>query len=367
VEYAIELFDSDPATFGPRTKLAEIWDARNLGWSRYDRLPGKAFFTLAQTSSLLSTLVPMLTHVRIWRLTPTATTEVYDGAVLDYDSTGDDVVIDCFDYLALLSLSRSGYRTMYPSKLLGAEIVSPEWLLAKNATSSPLNFVATGAIEDPLGTDAVTKIKTNNQFGLTDQMRLQLLFDLSEMGRANTTNQVSFDITLGAAPTFRFLKNKGGLALFGLVLGGNVSDYHYLPNWASYRNDLATIGTTIGGGATEVTSKDVAAAAAKGLRQDVFTIKTLLGIVGKATEADQQKAVADRMLKRALQAVPALQLRLLRGTLDPLVGYDIADRVPVEILNGIDSIATPWRLVGHRGLFSEGGEDLSIIAEPVLT
>jgi hypothetical protein len=366
VEYAVELFSSD-ASFGPGTKLAEIWDARNLGWSRYSRLPGKAFLTLAQTSPYLSLLTPLTTHCKVWRLTPNATTEVFDGAFLEYDSTGDDVVCDFFDYLALLSISRAGYKTLYPTKALGSEIVAPEWSSAKLATSSPLGFVSTGTIEDPLGTDAVTVIKTNNQFGLLDQMRLQLFYDLSEMGRANTTNRVSFEITRGATPTFTFLKNKGSLSSMGLVLNGNVSDYHYLPNWSAYRNDLATIGTTIGGGATEVVSKDATAALSKGLRQDVFTIKTLLGIVGKATEADQQKAAADRMLKRAIQGMPALQLRLLRGAVDPDSGYAIDDRVPIEIGNGMENIATAWYIGGEHAVFDESGEDFSLIAEPVLT
>ena len=46
------------------------------------------------------------------------------------------------------------------------------------------------------------------------------IVDLSEMGRANTTNQVAYEITRGASPTFTFLKNKGSLAAFGLVLNG---------------------------------------------------------------------------------------------------------------------------------------------------
>ena len=364
--YAVELFDSG-ATFGPNVRLGELWDVRNLGWSSYDRIPGKAFFTLSQRSALLPLLVPLTTHIRIWRLTPTLTTLVFAGAVVDSDSNGDDVVFDCFDYLALLSVSRTGYRTLYPLKALGSEIVSPEWALAKGAVSSPLGFVATGAIEDPLGTDAVTVIKTNAQFGLLDQMRLQLFFDLSEIGRANTANNVSFDVTRDTAPTFRFLKNKGVDLNLGLVLNGNVSDYRYLPNWTRYRNDLATIGTTVGGGATEVIVKDDAAAIVKGRRQDVFTIKTLLGIAGAATEVDQQKAAADRMLKGALSLQPTLQLKLIRGGVDFFDGWDICDKPLIEIGNGLDTITGRWRILGARATVDEDGEAQSLIVQPVAT
>lgn len=363
-EYVIEILDSG-ATFGPGSKLGELWDARNLGWSAYDRIPGKAFFTLSQRSSMLSLITPLTTHIRIWRLTPSLTTLVYTGAIIDYDSAGDDVVFSAYDYLALLSISRTGYRTLYPTKALGSEIVSPEWALAKGAVSSPLGFVATGTIEDPLGTDAVTVIKTNAQFVLLDQMRLQLLFDLSEIGRANTANHVTFEITRSATPTFNFLKNKGVNIDLGLTLNGNVSDYRHLPNWTSYRNDLATIGTTVGGGATEVVVKDDTAAAAKGRRQDVFTIKTLLGIVGAATTADQQRAASERMLKSALSLQPTLQLKLIRGGVDFFNGWDLGDKPIVEIGNGIDSISGRWRILGARATFDEDGEAPSLIVSPV--
>lgn len=364
IEYVVEILDST-ASFGPGSKLGELWDLRNLGWSAYDRIPGKAFFTLSQKSDMLSFINPLVTHIRIWRLTPNLTTLVYVGAIIDYDAAGDDVVFSAFDYKALLSISRSGYRTLYPVKAIGSEIVSPEWVLAKGATSSPLGFVATGTIEDPLGTDGVTVIKTNNQFGLLDQMRLQLFFDLSEIGRANTVNHTTFDISRSATPTFIFLKNRGANIDLGLVLNGNVSDYRHLPNWTSYRNDLATIGTTVGGGATEVVVKDDTAAAAKGRRQDVFTIKTLLGIVGAATTADQQQAASQRMLKSAVSLQPTLQLQLIRGGIDFFNGWDLCDKPMVEISNGIDSISARWRILGARAIFDESGENPSLIVSPV--
>lgn len=366
VEYVVELF-SDSATFGPNTKLAEVWDARNLGWSRLDRLPGKAFLTLAQTSPILPLFDPLVTHIAITRVAPSGNKQVFAGEFIDYDSTGDDVVLDFCDYTTLLGISRTGYRQLYPSKLIGTEIVSPEWAKAKGVDHSPVGFVATGTIEDPVGTDGTTKIKVNQTFGLLDQMRLQVFYDLSEIGRANTTNQVTYEITREAPYTFNFWKNKGSNVDMGLVLNGNVSDYNYLPNWTRYRNDLATIGTTVGGGATEISVSDSAQATARGRRQDVFVIKTLLGIAGSATEADQQTAVANRQLKRAVQHIPALALRILHGTIEPFVGWDINDYTGTEVVNGIDNLTGNWRMVGARATYSETGEDVQIIVEPLLT
>jgi len=365
-EYVVELFDSS-ATFGPNVKLAEVWDTRNLGWSRYDRLPGRGFFTLYQTSPILASIVPITTHCRITRVAPAGDAEVFNGIVSDYNSTGDDVIFDIYDYVSLLSLSRSGYRTLYPTKLIGSEIVSPEWLLAKNATDSGLGFVTTGTIEDPLGTDDATAIKTNAQFGLMDQMRLALFYDLTEMGRANTNHHVTYEITRTGTFTFNFWKNKGSLVGIPLVLNGSVSDYQYAPNWAALRNNLATLGTTVGGGASEVVATDASSISVFGLRQDVFAIKTLAGIVGSAVEADQQKAVAERMLKSATEGVPSLWLTLVPGVIQPFSGWDVCDTFPVEIVNGTDSITGNWRVVGTRAIVDEPGERLQVLVAKVLT
>jgi len=365
-EYVIELF-SRSSTFGPATKVGEIWDARNLGWSRYDRLPGRGFFTLYQDSPHLASIIPIITHVRVTRVTPAGSVEVFNGIVSDYNSTGDDVVFDIYDYVSLLSLSRSGYRTLYPTKLIGTEIVAPEWALAQGATKSSLGFVVTGTIENPLGSDNVTTIKTNAQFGLMDQMRLALFYDLTEMGRANTVNHVTYEITRIAPFTFNFWKNKGSAVNVPLVLNGTVSDYQFAPNWASYRNDLATLGTTLTGGATEVVKTDSVSAAAFGRRQDVFAIKTLAGTGALTVESDQQQAVAARMLKTATDGVSSLWLTLVPGTISPFVSWDICDRVPVEIVNGTDSITGYWRIVGARAIMDESGERLQVLVAKVLT
>ncbi len=366
VEYCVELFDSG-ATWGPNTKLAEVWDARNLGWSRYDRLAGRAFFTVGQDSPYLALLDKLKTHARITRVATSGNTEVFNGLIVDPDSTGDDVVVSAIDYLGLLGVSRCGYKTMYPKALIGGGIVSPEWTLAKNATGSRVGFIATGTIEDPVGTDGTTKIRTNTTFGLMDQTRLRLFYDLSEMARANTVNHVTYEVTRSGTFTFNFWKNRGSASAIPLVLNGTVSDYQRLQGWGAYRNDLATLGTTTGGGSTEIISKDTAAIASRGLWQDAGSIPTIMGIVGKTTEADQQKAATDRMLQRAKQQNDALALVLVPGAIEPFAGWDICDTMWVEIVNGLDQISTTWRVLGVRTIYDERGETLNLIVMPVVS
>jgi hypothetical protein len=359
VEYCVELFDGSGSGRGPGTKVAELWDARNLGWSRYDRLPGKAFATLYQTSPFLSLLEPLVSHVRITRV-GASNVEVYNGQYIDLASQGDDVVLTFYDYLALFGISRTGYRTMYVTKLLGSEIVASEVGYALGATGSPLGFVTTGTIQDPLGTDDLTAIKSNDQFGTLDQTRLQLLYDLSEMGRANTDHWVTFSISRTSPFTFSFLKDAGTTTGIGLVLNGTVSNYAYLPNWLGYRNDLASVGLNSAGGTSEIVKTDATAITAKGLRQDVATIRTLLGIAGAATEADQQQAALARMLYDSVNQRVTLMVRLVPGSIEPFTGWDIADKATVEISNGTEALSGLWRIVGVRALFTEDGEDLSL-------
>jgi len=364
VDYCLELYSSS-ATWGPNVKLAEVWDARNLGWSRYDRLPGKGFATIAQTSPVVSLLEGLKTHVKVTRVAA-ANTEVFNGLLIDFDATGDDVVLDLLDYTGLLGGSRCGYKTMYPTQKIGTGIVSPEWLLAKNATGSRLGFVTTGTIEDPKDSADAYEIKTNATFGVMDQMRLQLLYDLSEIGRANTTHHVTFEISRTSPFTFAFLKDKGAATDIPLVLNGTVSDYRYLPGWSRYKNDIATIGTSTGGGATEIVKSDSTAITNIGLWQDVGTIKTLLGINGANTEQDQQVAATGRMLVRLMQTQSAIAVRLAYGAIEPFVGWDINDTMPVEIVDGIVGLTGVMRVLGARCMYDEAGEQLDLIVGPVV-
>lgn len=362
VEYVVELFDSD-ANWGPGVKQVELWGAKNLGWSDYDRMASKAFLTLSQNDPDCQYLIPLKTHVRMTRCNSRGNKTVYEGLYITPSSTGDDVVLAFTNYVGLLAVSRCGYRTMYPSKLLGSEIVAAEWALALAATHSRLAFVSTGTIEDPLAVDGATPIKTDTQFGTMDQNRLRLLYDLSEMGRANTDYHVTFGISKDTHQ-FSFLKNQGVARDLGLDLNGRVVDYSHDPNWTHYRNNLATLAQDASGGAAEIVAKDDTAIAAMGNWQDTFQIATLLGLSDSSVVSDQQAAAAARMLKRGLVPPHSLNLQIIEGGLDPGYDYDTGDTAPVQIVRGIDNINTPYRIMGTEVFYDNGGEQMSVLVSP---
>lgn len=362
----IEYFTNNGTTFGPSTLDGVIHDAVKVGWSWYSRYPANAFFTLRQDSIHNSRLVPLLTHIRINYVNPGTghRVVVFTGRLTEPDQSGEDVVYSAWNYLAELSLSRTGYRTMYPNKRIGTEIAAVEWAAAKAQTYSLMGHVVTGTIEDPLGLDAVTPIKTDQRFGVIDVPRLLLMFDLTEIGRANTQNNVTFGISRTAPFTFSFLKNAGThRAGRKLTYPGNVRDFRFVPGYASLRNDLATIGTSTDGGPVEIVKTDETNAATYGRRQDVFTIKTLAGVSGAATELDAQNAVTARAVKEATALSNMLVLDVRPGLVEPFDGWDIEDTVVVDVNRGRTVLNATYRIVGVRGLMDAGGYHPQLIVQ----
>jgi hypothetical protein len=55
----------------------------------------------------------------------------------------------------------------------------------------------------------------------------------------------------------------------------------------------------------------------------------------------------------------------MAGFIEPFTGWDLNDTVPIEISNGVDSLSGLRRIVGAQGYFTEAGERLSLITEPI--
>lgn len=362
----IEYLTQNTSTYGPSATDGIIFDAVKVGWSWYSRYPAKAFFTLRQGSPTNARLLPLKHHIRIWyvnEVTGYGPVLVFAGRLGEPDSTGHDVIWEAWSYLADLSLSRTGYRVLYPDKKIGTEIAGIEWGLAKAQTFTLMGHVGTGTIEDPLGTDGTTPIKTDTRFGVIDVSRLLLMFDLSEIGRANTANNCTFEVSRSTTPLFNFWKNKGSLVTARRLCypNGLVSDYRFAPGFRSLRNDLATIGSTAGGGAAEVVATDETNALEYGRRQDVFTIKTLSGLAGAATESDAQKAITERAVKEATNLQKQLQLDVRASVMEPFDGWDIEDTIRVQLKRGKDTLDNDYRIIGVRGMQGPMGYDQQII------
>lgn len=318
---------SPDAAGGPGAAKLELdSDMLNLVWQQNFNGPGRAAFALSRYCPKLAEIDFMVDHLAIYREDSRATKQVFAGKLVKPQYSGSDALVYAWDYLAFLQRSRTGFRTLYPGKKIGTEIVAPEWAAAKAVSNSPFEFVATGTIEDPLAVDGLTPITTNAEFGVVDFTRLFTFFSLAEMAMANTANTVKFEITREPPHTFNFWKDYGGdVTRYAFSFPGNLASHSYDAGYDEYRNDIASVVLDVDGEQSEyvATSADVAVSAYRRL-QDAVQIRTLMGSVG-ATEADQGKAALQRMLKEAVRVPRLVLLQPRQGELTPFDGWDLGD------------------------------------------
>lgn len=374
----IEIFSNNSSTFGPSTCKAVIHDALNVGWGWYSRFPGQMFFTLRQDSIHNSRLTPGLDHVRVWFYDQAASYGpilVFNGRLYDPNESGEDVVWTAWSYLAELSLSLSGFRRMYPSATLGTGIARHEWddntadwplYGAKVKTSSLSNHIATGTFEDPVDGSAVA-ITTDVRFGVVKVPRLLLMFDLSEIGRANTTNNVVYEISRSITPTFNFWKNRGSAyTAQRLTYPGNVKDFKHVPGVRDVRNVLATVGTTLTGQATAIeaaVTTGTYGSVAFGRREDVISIKTLAGVQADS-EFSAQTQITQRAVNESTQLTDGVALDVRSNLFLPFNGWDIEDTIKVQLVRGRTNIDAMYRIVGVRGRMDHTGFHQQIFVQP---
>ncbi len=369
----LELFDNSATTFGPTTRKAIIHDAVKVGWSWYSRFPSSCFFSLRQTSTHNSVIVPGLDHVRCWYIndaTGYGPELVFAGRVGDPDQSGDDVIWTCWSYMAELALSRTGYTVYYKSATLKS-VFEAEWSRddadgkfknygAKVRDHSLLKHIDTGTIERPLGNDGENML-TDPSFGVIDVPRLLLFFDLTEIARANTSQNTTWEITRSVNPEINFWKDKGShIVRQRLSYPGVVKDFRFVPGVLDIRNDLATIGGTTGD-AVEVTAEVTAGTYGTdlfGRRQDTFTIKTLSGYPN-LTEDEGRTSAQQKITKRATEEAStltkALQVDVRHQLFEPFDGWDIEDTIDVEIITGRTNVDATYRIVGVRGILDGDG------------
>lgn len=363
IQYHGIIFSPD-ANGGPGLAKMEITpDMLNLVWNQALNGAGQAALTLTRFNPKIASLNFMSDHIKIYRETSAGLRTVFAGKLVKPSEGTRDVIIYAWDYMAFLQRSRTGFKVLYPQKLIGTEIVSPEWVLAKGVADSPFAFVANGTFEDPLALDGITAIKTNDQFGVSDFDRLFTFYALSELSMANTSNSVVFEITREAPHTFNFWKNKGTVKTnWHVEYPGNVVDYDLNTGQDEITNDIATpiIDPTTGQQVEYVVSDPVSIAAYRRL-QAAMTIRTLYGVASGATETDQQKAAAARLLTQAVLTPKLLVVFPRQGELEVFNGWDLGDQFRGVLRRADragDRIDATLRAVGIGGSWSAGSGEL---------
>ena len=366
IQYHAVVFAPD-ANGGPGAPKYELdADMLNLVWQQGLNFPGQAAFSMRRFNPKLAGFAYMQDHIKIYREDSRATKVLFAGKLVKPSETTRDAIINCWDYAAFLQRSRTGFRTLYPQKLLGSEIVSPEWTLAKTVADSLFAFVSTGTIEDPLGLDGVTPIKTNAQFGVIDFDRLYLFNALAEIGMANTSNTVVFEITREAPHTFNFWKNRSvARTNYHFSYPGNLIDYDLDSGHDQIVNDLATvIADPTTGAQVEYALSDASSIATYRRLQDATSIKTLFGLNSGTTESDQQKAALARLLTIAAAIPRTVTVFPRQGELTPFDGWDLGDSFDITLQKADrsgDSLDASMKITGIGGSWApEAGELLQV-------
>ena len=333
VQYHAIVFGQD-VNGGPGAPLCEITpELLNLRWQVAQNLPGMAVFTLVRPNKKLALIEGMKTHVKLWREDASGLTPIFAGKIAKVMPKATDAIVTAWDYKALLQLSRTGYMTLYPNKKIGTEIVSPEWVLAKNTDTSPLAFVATGTIENPLGSNGTTEITVNQDFGVVLFNRLFTFYQLAEMAMANTDNNVVFDISRSEPHTFSFLKNKGNVVTgLDFTFPGNLIDFDFDKGEDGIRNDRATVISGTAGDEPYVVSDPTNIAEYRRL-QDALSPATLVGETTGTTETDQTKAIMARLLRVGIRTPRTLVLTPRQSEFRPFVDIDLGDKVRATVVN----------------------------------
>lgn len=333
IQYQVIVYAPD-ANGGPGLAKMELTpDVLNLTWQQALNGAGQAAWSMVRFNPKLSSIDYMKDHVKIIRRCKHADRVMFAGKIVRADEGSRDIILYAWDYVAFLQRSRTGYKTLYPNKKIGTEIVSPEWTLAKNVGTSPFAFVATGTIENPVGMDGITEIQVNDQFGVVDFDRLFTFYALAEMSMANTDNTVVFEITRETPHTFNFWKNRTtARTAYHFSYPGNLLDYELDSGHDQIQNDIATvISDPSTGSQQEYVIADNTSIAAYRRLQSAVAIKTLYGVTSGTTETDQQKAAAARLLTQAVITPKVVTIYPRQHEIDPFNGWELGDKFRITL------------------------------------
>jgi hypothetical protein len=334
IQYHAIIFDGGSGGAGPGSAKVELdADMLNLVWHQGLNGAGQAAFTMVRGNKKLAQINYMRDHIKIYRETSRGTTIVFSGKVVRPNKKLEDTIVTCWDYVALLQRSRTAYKKLYPNVSIGSGVVSPEWLLAKNAANSPLGFVSTGTIENPVDSGGTNEIKTNEIFGVNDFDRLWLMYSLAEMSMVNTTNTVVFEITRNTPHTFNFWKNRSTVrSNYALWFPGNLMDYSNDVAYDRIQNDIATVITDPTTGLkSEYVVTDSSSISTYGRLQSAATIRTLYGLTATSSVLDQQKAALLRILTQSVKVEKVASFFPRQGAFEPFDGWDLGDKFPAVI------------------------------------
>jgi hypothetical protein len=343
------------SSFGVGSTICEFRDPWNIGWAKYLNDVPEAHFTVSQADPAFDTLSRGdigLAHVQILRDGVT----VWRGFLGEHEATGTDVIFYCYGYVAHLYWLITLWNQTWKNEEVG-DIVSDLWTTrAKDLADSPLGWVTTGTIEDPVTTSGgVTKLELPS-YKLYYKRVLHTLKELTAIATSDTTNICYFEIDHSTTATthtgtFNFWKNRSDVSSIVLKYGHNVADFgdRYAPILT--RNDLRAVGS----GASNLLFRKTVNQASGAHGYTLFGRRMEPLYISWTRDERDLERVAKRRLAKALRSDTDLSLRLVPNSLNP-TAVRLGDRFPVYIDRGITQIDKDMLMIGLQVYANSGTE-----------
>ncbi len=365
-QYRVQLFKfADPTggtDFGYGDLLAEFPNAKHLGYANYLNDVGESFCTVNQDDAALAALrgYEGKCHMRIWRNGDI----VWNGwGALETDANQDDVILYGYGYVAGLYWTLSDWNVQYQGAQIDT-IVSDLWTRAKTTlTHSTLGFVTTGTIEAPVTTSGGSTPVVLPKYSMFYKRLLFVLREMCSISMSDTTNNVVFEITNGATPTFNFWKNAGTdrSASLRWVWGGpEIAKFRAYGQPVYHRNNYYAVGSSPNNSALRKTGEDGTDLDTWGRRAEALYMTW----VRDSTELEN---AARYRASRALRDITDLTIRFYPNTMIPAgatgATYALADTVQVVIDRGLTNIDSALLVSGQQVLWTGGAEHVNVLLQ----
>ncbi len=340
-------------SFAPGDILAEIENAKNIGWAYYVNDVPEMFFTVNQDDPKLASIKDYLDGKCIVELYRNAEL-VWAGWPLEFDETQNDVIIYAYGYAAGLYWLHTGWGTEWTDKGVNTIVNDVMSTAIVGAASSLVHWLRSGAIEIPVTESDGATALTLPLYKVYYKRILFVLKELVAVSASDTTNRVWFEVTPNGV--WNLYKDKGrDLTAVRFEYPGLVQGFrrHRVP--ASRRNVILGVGSSPDDVVLQSTQDDIQDRADTGRREEAI----YLSWVRDQSELDR---VSKMRLKRALRVESEVGLRLAKGSVDPYPAstaiYSLMDTIPVKIDQGVTQLDDSYLITGQQVLFMDGEEQV---------
>lgn len=362
-KYRIQLWSADIASSGGGgfdTLVHEFENAKELGWAYYLNDVGEAFFTLNQSDPKIDGLRSYMPHGHVVYLRDDEV--VWRGYLAEYEARSDDVVFYAYSYAGKLFTLQTGWNQTWTDTEVG-DIASALWTRAKSdITYSPLGFVTTGTIQDPVTTSGGSTAIVLPSYKAFYKRILFAFRELTAIATSDTSNVCYFELAHTSDPTdhditFDLWKDRTtDRTAIRWEYGAQIRDFVDRHAPILGRNDLFGVGS----GAHNLLFRS---------RQQQSTGTYGYETIGRHQEPiylawvrdeDDLERVTKLRAKKALRSDVDLILLAHGDAIEPIgttnAGHALGDRVKVKIDRGVTQIDKYMFILGEQVRVSRGVE-----------